>query len=284
MGAGQDGPLVVPGIKEEVVLTGPAGTYEFVPYVQTGVSPPETSWEFHLSDPASLPRLNAKVTAWGVSESVAAWLKTHGVVVAPFTGTSPATRELILVGDASGESNVAWKELAARMARGSTVVFLSPQTFKREKDGAARLPLAKKGRVFRFEDMLYHKECVAKAHPVFEGLQGKGVLDMYYYGPMWPHYLFDGQDTPAEVIAAAFATGYSTPGGYASGVLLGSYKFGTGQFIVNSFPILDYIDKHPVADRLLLNLIQHGTDSVAAPVAALPADFETQLRNIGYTD
>jgi hypothetical protein len=189
------------------------------------------------------------------------------------------------VGDVSGESSIAeWKELAARMARGSTVVFLSPQAFKREKDGAARLPLAKKGRVYAFSDMLYHKECVAKPHRVFEGLQGKGVLDMYYYGPMWPHYLFDGQDTPAEVIAAAFATGYSTPGGYASGVLLGSYKFGEGQFIVNSFPILEHVDKHPVADRLLLNLIQHGFYSVTAPLATLPADFETQLRNIGYTD
>jgi hypothetical protein len=192
---------------------------------------------------------------------------------------------LILVGDVSAQSHAGeWKELAARMARGSTVVFLSPQAFKREKDGAARLPLANKGRVFRFEDMLYHKECVAKPHRVFEGLQGKGVLDMYYYGPMWPHYLFDGQETPAEVMSAAFATGYSTPGGYASGVLLGSYKFGAGQFIVNSFPILDYVDKHPVADRLLLNLIQHGAEFAIAPVVALPTDFETQLRNIGYTD
>jgi hypothetical protein len=283
--AGQDGPLVVPVIKEDVVITGPAGAYEFVPYVLKGISPPETSWEFHLTDPASFPRLSSKITTWGVPDSIGSWLTSRGATIATFGGTAPANRELILVGDVSGQStNAEWKELAARMARGSTVVFLAPQAFKREKDGAARLPLAKKGRVFRFEDMLYHKECVAKPHRVFEGLQGKGVLDMYYYGPMWPHYLFDGQDTPSEVIASAFATGYSTPGGYASGVLLGSYKFGEGQFIVNSFPILDYIDKHPVADRLLLNLIQHGFYSVTAPLAALPADFETQLRNIGYTD
>jgi hypothetical protein len=272
----------VPVVKEEVALAGPAGTYQFVPYIQTGISPPETSWEFHLTDPASLPRLSSKVVAWGVPDNVTSWLKAHGVTVASFTGMS--NRELVLVGDASSESNATWKELAAHMARGSTIVFLSPQAFKRDNNGAARLPLVKKGRVVRFEDMLYHKECVAKPHRVFEGLQGKGILDMYYYGPMWPHYLFDGQDTPTEVIAAAFATGYSTPGGYASGVLLGSYKFGAGQFIVNSFPILDYIDKHPVADRLLLNLIQYAADSVNAPAATLPSDFETQLRNIGYTD
>jgi hypothetical protein len=170
------------------------------------------------------------------------------------------------------------------MAKGSVVVFLSPKAFKREKESAAWLPLAKKGRVYEFSDMLYHKECVAKPHRVFEGLQGNGMLDMYYYGPMWPHYLFDGQDTPSEVIATAFATGYSTPGGYASGVLLGSYKFGAGQFIVNTFPMLDYIDKHPVADRLLLNLIQFAARSVQGSMAQLPGDFQAQLRSIGYSD
>jgi hypothetical protein len=282
--AGQDGPMVVPVLKQEAVLTGAGGTYQLVPYVQAGISPPEMSREFYLTDPASLPRLSLKVTAWGIPDRVGSWMKSRGATVAPFTGATPPNRELILVGDVSDRSNTEWKELAARMARGSTVVFLSPEAFKREKDGAARLPLAKKGRVFRFEDMLYHKECVAKSHRIFEGLQGNGVLDMYYYGPMWPHYLFDGQETPAEVIGAAFATGYSTPGGYASGVLLGSYKFGAGQFIINSFPILDYIDRHPVADRLLLNLIQHYANSVNGPLAALPGDFESQLRNIRYAD
>lgn len=283
--AGQDGSFAVQVMKEEVVLSGPGGAYELVPYVQKGISPPETSWEFHLADPASLPRLQASVTTWGVPDSVSSWLKSRGVTLTTFIGRTPANRELILVGDVSGQSNAGeWKELAARMARGSTVIFLSPLAFKREKDAAARLPLAKKGRVYEFKDMLYHKECVAKPHPVFEGLQGRGVLDLYYYGPMWPHHLFDGQDTPAEVIAAAFATGYSTPGGYASGVLLGTYKFGAGQFLVNSFPILQYIDKHPVADRLLLNLIQYSAGSVTSPAVALPADFAAQLRDIGYAD
>jgi hypothetical protein len=125
---------------------------------------------------------------------------------------------------------------------------------------------------------------VAKSHPVFKGLQGKGVLDMYYYGPMWPHYLFDGQETPTEVVAAAFATGYSTPGGYASGVLLGAYEFGAGRFVINTFPVLEHIDQHPVADRLLLNLIQYGAGFAQGPTTPLPQDFSDQLRKIGYAD
>ena len=282
---GQDGPLAVPVLKEDVVLNGPAGTYKLVPYIDRKISPPDTSWEFHLSDPASLPHVDATVTSWGVPDSAVSWLKSHGVTVMPFSSAASANREIILVGNVSTESQPSdWKELATRMAKGSVVVFLSPKAFKREKESAAWLPLARKGRVYEFSDMLYHKECVAKPHRVFEGLQGNGMLDMYYYGPMWPHYLFDGQDTPSEVIATAFATGYSTPGGYASGVLLGSYKFGAGQFIVNTFPMLDYIDKHPVADRLLLNLIQFAARSVQGSMAQLPGDFQAQLRSIGYSD
>lgn len=282
---GEDGPLAVPVLKEEVVLTGPAGAYQFVPYIPKNISPPETSWEFHLTDSASLPRVSATITAWGVPAAVSSWLSLRGVTVAPFTRAASGSREMVLVGDVSDQSQASqWKDLAARMAKGSTVLFCSPQAFKRGKEAAAWLPLANKGQVYEFVDWLYHKECVAKSHRVFEGLQAGGLLDWYYYGPMLPHYLFAGQDTPTEVIAAAFAAGYSTPGGYASGVLLGSYKFGAGQFVLNTFPILENIDKHPVADRMLLNLIQYSAGFVKSPEVALPIDFQSQLTRIGYNN
>ena len=169
------------------------------------------------------------------------------------------------------------------MAQGSSVVFLSPLAFKRGDDTTAWLPLAEKGRIYRFDDWLYHKECVAKAHPIFEGLQSRAMLNWYYYGPMIPHYLFDGQNTPPEgAVAAAFATGYSKPGGYASGILTGSYQFGAGRFLVNSFPILENLDRHPAADRMLLNLVRHAGEDIGTPLAVLPADFEQQLKAIGY--
>ena len=285
----KDGLLAVPVLKEEVMLTGPGGDYELKPYNSKGFAPPETSWQFYLTDPASLPQLNCTVAAWVVPQKVQSWLESHGVKVISIESAPAQNRNLILVGDVSKEKATAaqWKNLATRMAAGSTVVFLSPLAFARGDNpdqSAAWLPLAKKGRIYEFNDWLYHKECVAKPHPVFEGLQGKGILNWYYYGPMLPHFLFDGQDTPDEVIAAAFATGYSTPGGYASGVLLGSYKFGAGQFIVNTFPILEHIDDHPVADRLLLNLIKQSAALIHGSAAALPSDFNSRLKEIGYLD
>jgi Glycosyl hydrolases family 2, TIM barrel domain/Glycosyl hydrolases family 2/Glycosyl hydrolases family 2, sugar binding domain len=278
-----DAPLAVPALKEEVVLRGPAGSYELVPFIQRA-APPETRWKFYLSDPQSLPNLDQQAASCHMPKNVEAWLNLHGVHVTPLSAAAAEGRQLILVGDVSKEPAVAgeWQQLAARMATGSTVVFLSPLAFERDKKASAWLPLANKGRIYEFTDWLYHKECVAKPHPVFAGLQGSGILDWDYYGPVLPHYLLDGQDTPAEVIAAAFAAGYSTPGGYASGVLLGSYKFGAGQFFVNTFPLLENNDTHPAADLLLLNLIQYAAASVHGPAVPLPTDFDARLAEIAY--
>ena len=202
----------------------------------------------------------------------------------PLAATTAESRQVILVGDVSKQQGATreWQQLAARTATGSTVLFLSPLAFQREKQPSGWLPLKNKGRIYEFNDWLYHKECVAKPHQVFAGLQGSGILDWDYYGPVLPHYLFDGQDTPAEVMAAAFAAGYSTPGGYASAVLLGSYKFGGGQFFVNAFAILENIDIHPAADRLLLNLIQYAATSIQGPALPLPPNFDAMLVAIAY--
>jgi hypothetical protein len=53
---------------------------------------------------------------------------------------------------------------------------------------------------------------VSKAHPVFAGLQTQGIMDRDYYGPVIPYEIFDEQETPDDVMAAAFAVGYSCPG------------------------------------------------------------------------
>jgi hypothetical protein len=282
--SGEDGPLAVPVLSEDVTLKGPAGSYKIIPYIEEGAAPPESSWEFYLTDPASLPTLNQPIRLWGVPDNVEAWLKSHGATTEAFKGAASVNRELILVGDVSSTGTAEdWKELATRMAKGGSVVFLSPWTFKQGDQSAARLPLAQKGQVRHFHDGIYHKECLAKAHPIFDGLQSRALLNWYYYGPMIPHVLFEGQDTPADgAVAAAFAVGYSMPGGYASGLLTATYKFGNGRFIVNTFPILENLDAHPTADRMLLNLVRYAGDNTGSPLASLPDDFAQQLKAIGY--
>lgn len=280
--AGQYGPLAVPVLSEEVTLNGPSGVYRLEAKMKSGASPAGIPLEFYLSDPP--PKRKQTVAIWGLDGKSEKWLNGLGVSCEQFASREPDHREIILVGDvsATGAQLRDWKELALRAARGSVVVFLSHFAFQRGSDSTKWLPLEKKGRCYKFNDWLYHKECIAKAHPIFAGLPGKGILNWYFYGPVWPHYLFDGQKTPDEVVAAAFATGYSTPGGYASGILLGWYRFGEGRFILNTFPLLENLGKHPAAGRLLSNLIAYGGTLVEKPLAQVPAGFDHQLKAIGY--
>jgi len=283
---GQDGPLALPVLNAEVKVNGPTGVYELVANMEQGGAPMGRARPFYLSDPASLPRLNQAVTVCGIEEGPDAWLKRHGLTSERMDGSAPARREIILVGDLSrgGGDGSTWRELARRMARGSTVLFLSSAAFEREKDSVGWLPLVKKGRCYKFHDVsIYHKECVAKAHPIFDGLQAKGVMDWDYYGALIPRDVFDGQETPDDLAAAAFAVGHGdAPAGYASGTLLGAYRFGEGRFILNTIPILDNLDTHPAADRLLLNLVNFAADSVGKPLAEAPSNFNAQLQAISY--
>ena len=89
---------------------------------------------FNVSSLATLPKLDQRVTAWGIDDRVKTWLKRHGIISEPLDGPAPGRREMILVGDLSkpGSDASEWKELAQRMARGSAVMFLSPAASARE--------------------------------------------------------------------------------------------------------------------------------------------------------
>lgn len=64
---------------------------------------------------------------------------------------------------------------------------------------------------------------------------------------------------------------------------MGVYEFGEGKFVLNTFPLLENLDRQPAADRLLLNLINYAAGFVRKPLADLPSSFDAQLQAIGYT-
>ena len=244
---GEDGPLAVPVFAEDVTLPGPAGEYTFHATLERGGAPTGGQLTFHASEvPQTIP---ATVAAVGVGPDVENWLKAHGVTLAE-------NSRVILAGDVSPDQR---KQVLERVNQGSTAVFLNPGAFKDGDDETAQLPLKNKGRLTHFSDWLYHKECVAKKHALFQGMQAPGVMDWDYYGPVISNLFFEGQDTPDDTAAAAFAVCHSSrPDGYAAGVMLGTYKVGAGRIVLNTFNILDNVDRHPAADRLLLNLVDYA--------------------------
>ena len=59
--------------------------------------------------------------------------------------------------------------------------------------------------------------------------------------------------------------------------MIGSYQLGAGHFFLNTLNIVEQVDKHPAADRLLLNLVRHAHTRRQRRVVKLPADFNSRL-------
>ena len=282
-GRGAAPPLAVPVLRTQARIRGPAGKYTFAAEMD-GAAPAGGRLDFNLDDAAQMPRLTGRAAVWGVSPKARRWLERHGLRCQRFGASSPGRRQVILVGDVSAARSAPdlWRHLAERVARGDVAVFLSPAAF-REGDNATRwLPLVRKGKCYQFGDWLYHKQCVARPHPVFDGLL-TGCMDFDYYDQVVGHWIFEDIDTPDDVAAAAFSpASYAYAGGYGCGVLVGAYDFGHGRFVLNAFEILSNLDANPAADRMLINLVRYAQQHTSGPLRKLPADFVGTLKEIGY--
>jgi len=250
-----DRPFATPVLDETVRVKGPAGEYTFAASMEAGAAMGDRL-TLRLARAEDVPRLDASVMGWGIDAKMQRWLTAHGVTCRPFTLDA---RDILLIGQPREKHPAkAWQAVNDFIQRGGTVICLSHQAFKEGDDRSRWLPLRDKLACVTFGDWLYHREHVARPHPVMAGLQGPGLLDWNYYGDLIPHEMFQGKTQPVEPIIAAFTTGYCKPTGYDAGIALGAYTLGKGRLILNTLHILEHLGSHPAADRLLLNFVSWG--------------------------
>jgi hypothetical protein len=273
-------PFVLPVFSEDVVIDGPPGKYRFLATFERGAAAAGGEAEFYLADPAEMPPVDAEVVIWGEDPELARWLKEHGIRTRPFADVPPPARELIL---ASGKAPArggakAFGELARRIARGAAVVFLTPGLFAEGEAPTRWVPLRQKGTLGGIPRWLYLSDDWAKNHPIFDGLPAGGLLDYSVYQDLIPDAVWSGQEPPAEAVAGA----NNVSCGYASGLTASVYNLGAGRFTLSSLRIRETLGPNPVAERLLRNMLRHAARDLAKPSAELPADFEAQLKTLGY--
>lgn len=262
-----DSPLAVEVLCEEVQLDVEAGKYEFAAYMLQGGAPAGGRTEFFVSEPGR-SGLEEEITWLGIGEKTEDWLSAQGINGSDLSVNhgGPDKRKVILVGAPATEEGdlSAIDRMIDRIAAGGCAIFLSYEALKKLSTVADKLKIPEKGKIKKFYDGFYHKEGIAKAHPVFDGLQSKGIMDWKYYGELIPHHAFDPRVAPDDTAAVAIAIGYcdSESGkdatGYSSGALFAGYRFGQGYFYINTFPVLENLGLHPAADRLLLNMIHYA--------------------------
>jgi hypothetical protein len=249
--------FAVPVLALTVRLPATAGRYVLAASLERGGDADAGRRSFEVLLPASAPPVRERLTTWGLPGNVADFLTGHGLSIDPIEASADPGR-VILIGDpalSTADLQTTWERVAAAVRAGSTAVIIGAAAFEGEPaPGADRaLPIARDIRVRWFHDWLYHKDGVAKPHPLFDGLPA-GFLDWDLYGQTIPDHLLES-DRDGQVAAAAFAVGSPIPGGYASGILAGQYVEGNGRLLVSLFRILKNVGSDPAADRLLLNLV-----------------------------
>jgi len=274
--------FALPVFAGDVRIDGPSGRYRFLATFLKGGAAAGGDVGFYVADPAETPKVKAEIVRWGDDPELSKWLAAHEIKTRDFAaGERQSAREIILVGNRPAPGGgKAFRELAEHVARGSQAVFLTFDVFKKgDKNPTGWLPLASKGAVTQLPAGLYHKDDWAKNHPFFDGLPAGGILDTTFYREIVPNSGFSGQEVPSEVIAGMIDASSK----YGSALTLGVYKLGAGRFFLNALRIRENLpDRHPVAERLLLNLLRYAERDVAQPTAELPADFGRRLDAFGY--
>jgi hypothetical protein len=173
---------------------------------------------------------------------------------------------LILVGGKSAPpaGAAAFKELAERISRGSTAIFLTPSVFEAGGQPGNLSFLDLQGTLIFLPNNVYHKDDWAKLHPLFDGLPAGGLMDYTFYRELIPNVGWSRTNTPMAAVAGAI---YASTG-YSSGLLISVDELGAGRVLLNTLRIRENLGKHPAAERLLRNFLRWGALETGKPPAA----------------
>lgn len=273
-------PMVQPVFSGEVVVDGPPGAYRFLATFEHGAAACGEETKFYVDvSSKEMPKVESEMVLLSSDAALAAWLTDHGLKYRPYASTDEGTaRAVILVsGKPPADPAVVFRDLARRIVRGSTVIFLTTDTYSRGQQSTGWLPLKTKGNVSGIARWLYHADEWAKRHPIFDGLQAGGLMDYGYYRELIPDVVFAGLEPAADPVAGSINASW----GYQSGLLVAVYQLGAGEMILNSLRIRENLGQVPQAERLLRNLLRFAARDADEPLAPLPGDFAARLNEWG---
>jgi hypothetical protein len=265
---------------DDLIVDGPAGMYRFLATFERGAAAVGGQTEFYLGDQATLPEVLAEVVLFGKDEALSAWLRSRGIRVRDSLGAIQSGRELVLASGTLPSDNKAalFSDLARRIARGSAVVFLTPNTlldapFDDHVPQPLRwlpIPSGTRPNIAHTPDWYFRADHWAKEHPVLAGLPSGGILDYTFYRDILSATVFRNLQSPVEAICGAIQT---SGGGddYRSDLLVAECPLAAGRVVLNSLKVRDNLGKVPAADRLLLNLINYAARDLQQPLSDLPS-------------
>lgn len=249
------GPFVWDVMDEWLELSLEPGTYKLAVNMESGAAPMAGRALLYVSAPVD--SISAKAHFLGLDEKDTDWFISHGI-----SESTPENAEVIIVGNIPDDQDK-WNSVYDFAEAGKEILFLNPDAFAKGDESTYWLRLPQKGRYLDLSDWLYHREWIARRHPVFEGLKTR-LMDWTYYEQVISRGGFLDLPSPDDTMIAGFAPGGYCPdfgNGYFSALSLGRYAFGKGGITLNAMHLLEE-QGHPAADRLLTNLINYLADQM----------------------
>jgi len=250
-------PMAIPIMSADVSLEGPPGKYRLAATFEQGASAAADVLDFFVAAPPEASLDELCISLWGEHEALTRWLSVRSIHCSPAGGAGPGSLgEVVLVMPATEEMQpaAAFDALLRRAKQGSTIVFLTPDFFRRADTGAW-LPVGELATIAALRNSGQPMDAWAVDHPIFTGLRGPGLLPDAVFRNLLPLHAFVDLDAAGQVLAAAHLCRMH-PDEYRSGILLSLHEHGAGRIILNAFPIVETLGSDAAADLLLLNLIQ----------------------------
>jgi hypothetical protein len=278
---GVNPPLAYAVVDEDVKLAGLTEAKHTLAAALVGI--PNASadrLEFAVTDKNKHPDLSkTTITVLGVSPGVKELLTSRGATLREYVAGQSIDREALVVGAGVPDNAAVWRPLYQRIARGAHAVFLAPAAL----DGGPKsvnkwLAVGKKGTRTKPHEWLYHSDTIAKNHPILTGLPAK-VMTPDTYGQLLGGEFFNAVADPQQSVVMRL---YCTTATTWDGLMVGIYQHHAGKFTVNAFDLVGNLG-NPAADRMLLNMAAHAA-AEAAPVQALPANYDAELNALGIVD
>lgn len=248
------GPL--PVLDEQVLLSGPSGRYTFRVGFERGAAPTGGSVDVLTVDavapfersclfvgdppPAAADLLGPGSTAWD-REPVGAGAPLIWWESDPDDDLVAAGRQFL--------------------SDGGTVVCMNASSYGRLAGAARDLAPGEAGRASTLPSWLYLRDDWGRNHPIFEGLPSGGLLDYSSYRDIISDDVFyPAADAPVTAVAGTIKASQ----GYDSALTVWEQSVGDGLLVGCTFRIGDLVGAHPVADRLLLNLVRYAAGPIGS--------------------
>ena len=294
---GEEPPFAHVVMTEDIYVKGAAGSYQFLATLDKGGTAIGGKTEFYVTDPNALPKMPHEIVLCGIDTVVSKWLQEHNVKIHRFDHANQSKRQLILI-TGKAQDSITMLSIVRQMAGGSVALFLSPSTLKSGENTTRWLPLANKGVIESMDAVAgyYRADRWAKSHPIFDGMPSGGMINYKYFRNIisqnalsqeysirgkGPHTFDEANSSltyPLETVCGATRISHT----YCSGIHIGIWNFGQGQFIVNTLLIGENLGKDPAADRLFCNMLNFASQGMNKPMTKLPENFDQQLIEIGY--